>query len=100
MEGRLAGEQALLDEESVGGDKRDGAPRLFVEEAVSLAGSDLEVNGFRAEGFPFCMSRVPALLPCVHPEDNASVSHGLELTYRQVRESNATVRGVADLWPK
>ena len=55
----------MLHEESVGGDEGDGLPGAAVEETVRLTGCDLEVDGFRAEGFPFGVRGVPALFPRV-----------------------------------
>lgn len=65
LEGGSSSEEAVLHEELIGGDKRDGAPRLFVKEAVCLARCDLEVDGFRAEGLPFGVGLVPAFFPAV-----------------------------------
>ena len=55
----------MFDEELVGGDQGDGLPGAAVEEAVRLAGCDLEIDGFRAEGLPFGVSGVPTFLPRV-----------------------------------
>ena len=62
----------MFDEELVGGDERDGLPRAAVKEAVRLAGRDLEIDGFGAEGLPFGVGGVPAFLPPIHVAEESN----------------------------
>lgn len=53
----------MLHEKLVRSDERDVLPGAAVEEAVRLASSDLQIDGFRAERLPFGVGGVPAFLP-------------------------------------
>ena len=72
----------MLYEEFIGGDKGDGLPGAFVEEAVRLVGGGLEVDGFGAEGLPFGMVNVPAFLPgvLIAEEGDGGRQIGLQMT--------------------
>ena len=49
LESRFALEQAVLCQKTVSGDEGDGAPRLFVKEAVCLAGGYFDNDGLVAK---------------------------------------------------
>lgn len=80
---RFASEEAVLHEKLVRGDEGDGLPGAAVEEAVRLAGRDLEINGFRAEGLPFRVGGVPAFLPPIHVAEKGDRGRQIGLQMRE-----------------